>query len=104
MAATRTTDDFGQYEEKEPVGDFKNGGWTWRPLQTRHRVRVHDFVVPATATRDGKAIPYGVYDLQRDRAWVSVGVDNDTASFAVHTIRRWWRVMRRSAYRCAARF
>ncbi len=51
-------------------------------------MRVHDFVIPATATRGGKAIPYCVYDLQRDEGWVSVGIDRDTASFAVQTIRR----------------
>jgi hypothetical protein len=85
-------------KKKELVGDFKNGGRTWRPLQTPHRVRVHDFVIPATATGGGKAIPYGVYDLQRDEGWVSVGIDHDTATFAVHTIRRWWRVMGQPAY------
>jgi hypothetical protein len=88
-------------KKKELVGDFKNGGRTWRPLKTPHRVRVHDFVIPATAMRGGKAIPYGVYDLQRDEGWVSVGIDHDTASFAVHTIRRWWRAMGRPAYRRA---
>jgi hypothetical protein len=88
-------------KKKELVGDFKNGGRTWRPLKTPHRVRVHDFVIPASATRGGKAIPYGVYDLQRDEGWVSVGIDHDTASFAVHTIRRWWRVMGRPTYRRA---
>ena len=88
-------------KKKELVGDFKNGGRTWRPVKTPHRVRVHDFVIPATATQGGKAIPYGVYDLQRDEGWVSVGIDHDTASFAVHTIRRWWRVMGRPAYRGA---
>src|SRR5438105_3359698 len=85
-------------KKKELVGDFKNGGRTWRPVKTPHRVHVHDFVIPATATRGGKAIPYGVYDLQRDEGWVSVGIDHDTASFAVHTLRRWWRVMGRPAY------
>ena len=88
-------------KKKELVGDFKNGGRTWRPLKTPHRVRVHDFVIPATATQGGKAIPYGVYDLQRDEGWVSVGIDHDTASFAVQTIRRWWRMMGRPAYRRA---
>src|SRR5881398_577489 len=85
-------------KKKELVGDFKNGGRTWRPVKTPHRVRVHDFVIPATATRGGTAIPYGVYDLQRDEGWVSAGIDHDTASFAVHTMRRWWRVMGRPAY------
>ena len=57
-------------------------------------VRVHDFLIPER----GKAVPYGVYDLARNEGWVSVGIDHDTASFAVHTIRRWWTRMGRSAY------
>jgi len=88
-------------KKKELVGDFKNGGWEWRPAKTPQRVRVHDFVIPATATQGGKAIPYGVYDLQRDEGWVSVGIDHDAASFAVQAIRRWWRVMGRPVYRHA---
>jgi hypothetical protein len=88
-------------KKKELVGDFKNGGRDWRPAKTPQRVRVHDFVIPATATAGGKAIPYGVYDLQRDEGWVSVGIDHDTASFAVQAIRRWWRVMGRPVYRHA---
>ncbi|TAK30233.1 MAG: ISAzo13 family transposase [Myxococcaceae bacterium] len=86
-------------KKKELVGDFKNGGRVWRRKGEPNRVRVHDFVI-----RDpghGKAIPYGVYDLRRDEGWVSVGIDHDTASFAVHAIRRWWRVMGRPAYRRA---
>ena len=88
-------------KKKELVGDFKNGGRDWRPAKTPQRVRVHDFVIPATTTQGGKAIPYGVYDLQRDEGWVSVGIDHDTASFAVQAIRRWWRVMGRPVYRHA---
>jgi hypothetical protein len=88
-------------KKKELVGDFKNGGRDWRPAKTPQRVRVHDFVISATATAGGKAIPYGVYDLQRDEGWVSVGIDHDTASFAVQAIRRWWRVMGRPVYRHA---
>jgi len=83
-------------KKKELVGDFKNSGRTWRQKGEPDRVRVHDFVI-----RDpghGKAIPYGVYDLHRDEGWVSVGVDHDTASFAVHAIRRWWQQMGRRAY------
>ena len=60
-------------------------------------MRVHDFLIP---TR-GKAIPYGVYDLTRNAGWVSVGVDHDTATFAVRTIGRWWRKMGRPRYRRA---
>ena len=84
-------------KKKERVGDFKNGGRTWRPRGTPARVRVHDFVIP----EQGKAIPYGVYDLHRNAGWVSVGIDHDTASFAVNTIRRWWAVMGRTAYPAA---
>jgi hypothetical protein len=83
-------------QKKELIGDFKNGGRAWRPNGTPDRVRVHDFVIPTPA--HGKAIPYGVYDLHRDEGWVSVGIDHDTASFAVNAIRRWWRRMGRSAY------
>ena len=84
-------------KKKELVGDFKNGGRTWRPHGQPAPVRVHDFLVPA----QGKAIPYGVYDLRRNEGWVSVGIDHDTASFAVNTIRRWWHVMGRAAYPAA---
>jgi hypothetical protein len=81
-------------KKKELVGDFKNTGRAWRPAGTPDRVRVHDFVIPAK----GKAIPYGVYDLQRHEGWVSLGIDHDTASFAVNAIRRWWQRMGRPAY------
>ena len=81
-------------KKKELVGDFKNPGRAWRPKGTPARVRVHDFLVPA----QGKAIPYGIYDLHRNEGWVSVGIDHDTSSFAVNALRRWWRVMGRPAY------
>jgi hypothetical protein len=83
-------------KKKELVGDFKNGGRTWRPKGEPDRVRVHDFIIREPG--HGKAIPYGVYDLRRDEGWVSVGIDHDTASFAVNAIRRWWRQMGRDAY------
>jgi len=76
-------------KKKELVGDFKNGGREWRPHGQPERVRVHDFL----DRKKGKAIPYGVFDLAQNLGWVSVGVDHDTAAFAVHTIRRWWREM-----------
>jgi hypothetical protein len=81
-------------KKKELVGDFKNGGREWRPKGQPEKVRVHDFL----DKKKGKAIPYGVYDLGRNSGWVSVGVDHDTAAFAVQTIRRWWRQMGRQAY------
>ncbi len=81
-------------KKKELVGDFKNGGRTWRPKGKPEDVRVHDFLDKTL----GKAIPYGVYDLGRNAGWVSVGINHDTAAFAVNTIRRWWRHMGRKAY------
>jgi hypothetical protein len=81
-------------KKKELVGDFKNGGKEWRPEGSPERVRVHDFKIPEL----GKAIPYGVYDLTKNAGWVSVGIDHDTATFAVQTIRRWWQTMGRHAY------
>ena len=81
-------------KKKELVGDFKNAGRTWRPRGEPDAVRVHDFLLPAK----GKAIPYGVYDLKRNEGWVSVGIDHDTASFAVNAIRRWWQLMGRARY------
>src|SRR5438552_8566425 len=84
-------------KKKELVGDFKNAGRAWRPKGQPAPVRVPDFLIPA----QGKAIPYGVYDLTRNAGWVSVGVDHDTATFAVRTIGRWWRKMGRPRYRRA---
>jgi hypothetical protein len=81
-------------KKKELVGDFKNPGKEWRPKGRPERVRVHDFLLP----RKGKAIPYGVYDLTRNAGWVSVGMDHDTAAFAVNAITRWWQTMGRRAY------
>jgi hypothetical protein len=83
-------------KKKELVGDFKNGGRRWRQKGEPDRVRVHDFIIREPGY--GRAIPYGVYDLRRDEGWVSVGIDHDTASFAVNAIRRWWRQMGRDAY------
>ena len=81
-------------KKKELVGHFKNGGREWRPKGAPEGVRVHDF--PADSS--GKAIPYGVYDMARNEAWVSVGQDHDTPAFAVASIRHWWQRMGRRAY------
>jgi len=86
-------------KKKELVGDFKNGGRELRPNGQPEPVRVHDFVDPEL----GRATPYGIYDLGRNSGWVSVGMDHDTAEFAVETIRRWWRTMGRPAYPEATR-
>jgi transposase len=86
-------------KKKELVGDFKNNGRELRPKGQPELVRVHDFVDPEL----GRAAPYGIYDLGRNSGWVSVGVDHDTAEFAVETIRRWWRCMGRPSYPNATR-
>ena len=81
-------------KKKELVGNFKNGGREWQPKGTPPAVLVHDFPTDA----EGKAIPYGVYDMARNEAWVSVGWDHDTPTFAVASIRHWWRQMGCGAY------
>jgi DNA-binding phage protein len=86
-------------KKKELLGEFKNGGREWRPQGNPEKVRVHDFVIPEL----GRAAPYGVYDLACNTGWVSVGVDHDTASFAVETIRRWWYAMGQERYPRAER-
>jgi hypothetical protein len=81
-------------KKKELVGDFKNGGREWRPTGHPTPVRVHDFLDKTL----GKAIPYGVYDLLNNQGWVSVGIDHDTAEFAVNSIRQWWARMGRHRF------
>ena len=83
-------------KKKELVGDFKNAGREWQPKSQPQQVRVHDFAIREAGK--GKVAPYGVYDLGRNEGWVSVGVDHDTAAFAVESIRRWWRWMGRPSY------
>ena len=81
-------------KKKELVGDFKNGGKELRPKGDPEKVRVYDFPIPEL----GRANPYGIYDIGLNTGWVSVGVDHDTAEFAVESIRRWWRSMGQQAY------
>jgi Rhodopirellula transposase DDE domain len=86
-------------KKKELVGDFKNAGRTWRPQGEPEAVQVYDFLSGAL----GRAIPYGIYDLAANTGWVSVGVDHDTAAFAVQTIRHWWQDIGRLRYPNARR-
>jgi hypothetical protein len=86
-------------KKKELVGDFKNAGQEWQKIKTPVKVRVHDFIDPEL----GKAAPYGVYDLAANQGWVSVGIDHDTAEFAVESIRRWWQRMGKAIYPKASR-
>jgi len=81
-------------KKKELVGDFKNAGREWQPKGTPEDVQVHDFPDDAV----GKAVPYGVYDMARNEAWVSVGRSHDTPRFAVASLRQWWNSMGRRAY------
>lgn len=81
-------------KKKERVGGFKNAGRQWRPQGDPEKVRVHDFIDQEL----GKVAPYGVYDLTWNNGWVSVGIDHDTAAFAVATIGQWWRKMGRPTY------
>ncbi len=86
-------------KKKELVGEFRNAGRQWRPRGSPARVRDHDFA----SDSEGKAIPYGVYDLAADAGWVNVGTDHDTAAFAVESIRRWWNARGRADYPAAGR-
>jgi len=86
-------------KKKDLVGDFKNGGREWHPQGQPEEVRVYDFVLPER----GRATPYGVYDLAANAGWVNVGLDRDTAAFAVKSIRRWWEADGRARYPAARR-
>jgi transposase len=74
-------------KKKELLGNFKNNGTEWQAKGEAREVNVYDFLSIA----DGKAIPYGIYDLVQNQGFVNVGVDHDTAEFAVESIRRWWQ-------------
>jgi len=86
-------------KKKELVGQFAQPGKEWHPQGEPIDVSTYDF--PGQA--DGKAIPYGVYDLTDDSAWVSVGIDHDTSVFAVATIEKWWQRMGKEKYPNARR-
>ena len=81
-------------KKKELVGNFCNNGREWRPKSNPEEVDVHDFIDPKLK----RAIPYGVYVMNGNTGWVSVGTDHDTACFAVNAIRRWWKVMGKKRY------
>ena len=86
-------------KKKELVGDFKTAGREWRPKGQPELVRVHDFKDKEL----GKAIPHGIYDLRLDQGWVTVGIDHDTAQFAVNSIRTWWQHLGQKRYPTATR-
>jgi transposase len=74
-------------KKKELMGNFKNGGREWQAKGQETTVNVYDYLSIA----DGKAIPYGIYDLVHNSGFVNVGIDHETAEFAVESIRRWWK-------------
>jgi len=76
-------------KKKERVGNFKNAGKTWRPQGQPMEVNVYDY--PHLGL--GTAIPYGAYDVQRNEGFVNVGMTHDTAEFAVHSLRQWWKMV-----------
>jgi hypothetical protein len=81
-------------KKKELIGNYKNNGREWRKKGNPRTVNMHDFADPEL----GKVIPHGIYDLSRNEGWVTVGITHDTASFAVASIRRWWKRMGSKRY------
>lgn len=81
-------------KKKELLGNFKNNGREWQAKGEETSVNVYDFLSLAS----GKAIPYGIYDLVHNRGFVNVGIDHDTAAFAVESIRRWWQHSGKALY------
>jgi transposase len=86
-------------KKKELVGDFKNPGQEWHPKGTPEEVRVYDFPIEG----QGRVTPYGIYDQGRNAGWVNVGIDHDTAAFAVHSLRCWWNEVGQYQYPKAKR-
>jgi hypothetical protein len=84
-------------KKKELIGNYKNNGVEWQEKKQPVPVKVYDFLSEA----QGKAIPYGVYDIAQNQGWVNVGIDKDTAEFAVQTIRNWWYQMGQELYPAA---
>lgn len=72
----------------------KNGGREWQAKGQETSVNVYDYLSIA----DGKAIPYGIDDLVHNSGFVNVGIDHETAAFAVESIRRWWKSVGSALY------
>jgi transposase len=81
-------------KKKELIGNFKQNGKEWRPKGQPELVKVYDFIDKEL----GKATPYGIYDLKENIGWVNVGIDHDTAEFAVESLRRWWNHLGKNLY------
>jgi len=81
-------------KKKELVGNYSNRGQEWQPQGKPQKTLVHDFPDKEL----GKIIPYGIYDVGRNQGWVSVGIDHDTAEFAIDSILAWWKYMGSKTY------
>jgi len=81
-------------KKKEIIGNYKNNGKEWAPEGSPREVKVHDFI----DKKLGKAVPYGIYDIAKNKGFVSVGIDRDTGAFAVEAIRRWWKGIGKEMY------
>jgi hypothetical protein len=81
-------------KKKELLGDFKNGGREWQAKGKNTTVNVYDY----RSLSEGKVVPYGVYDLVHNQGFLNVGIDHDTAEFAVESIRRWWQTIGNELY------
>lgn len=81
-------------KKKENIGNYRQNGRVWRPKGTPELVKVYDFIDKEL----GKATPYGIYDIKKNLGWVNVGIDHDTAEFAVESIRRWWNHLGKELY------
>lgn len=81
-------------KKKELIGNYKNNGQTWLPKGQPIEVNMHDF----PKSGEGKAVPYGIYEIGKDRGYVNVGINHDTGEFAVASIRRWWKYLGQKNY------
>lgn len=81
-------------KKKELIGNYKNNGQTWLPKRQPIEVNMHDF----PKSGEGKAVPYGIYEIGKDRGYVNVGINHDTGEFAVASIRRWWKHLGQKNY------
>jgi hypothetical protein len=86
-------------KKKELIGEYKNNGKEWQPAKNPVAVNVYDFI----DKNNGKAAPYGVYDIKNNKGWISVGISSDTAAFAVSTIRSWWENEGKKEYPSASK-
>jgi transposase len=84
-------------KKKELIGNYKNNGREWQPVKNPVNVNIYDFVDKT----NGKASPYGVYDIANNKGFISVGISRDTSEFAVATIRRWWNEEGKDLYKYA---